>query len=92
MGNDTNVKSKDAMRIADLLIKCFKMSPHMICMPHFLQISFIYIFWTRSEKGWPWKKFESGGGEVSSVDLLWETLNVPTKISPFNLTCIFFYT
>ena len=38
MGKDTKVKSKGAMRIADLLIKCFKMSPHMICMPSYLQI------------------------------------------------------
>ena len=34
---------RQSMKIADLLIKCFKMSHHMICMPHFLQISFIDI-------------------------------------------------
>ena len=34
VGKDTKAKSKGALRIANLLFKSFKMSPHMICMPH----------------------------------------------------------
>ena len=35
---DTSTRSKGAMRIANQLIKSFKMSPHMICLSSYLQI------------------------------------------------------
>ena len=54
MGKDTKAKSKGA----NLLFKSFKMSPHMICMPHYLQTPFIFSLLIRSGKGWPVKEYE----------------------------------